>query len=160
MAKSVIQTKSKPDFGSILDKPAQDAQRPPTLPRGYYRFVVQTYRFDKSSVQQTEFVEFGLKVIEPYEAENRPSVDEDELEEFGDVRGSLIGHRLYVTEKAAYRIREFLEHCGVDLSDGKSMRQGIPEAVNCEVIGQVIHEPLQSGDGVMARIRNTAPVEE
>jgi len=153
MAKSAIKP-APTNLTSILSQPAEDAERPPVTPRGYYTCVVQGHRFDKSSVQQTDYVDFVLKVIEPYK-----NVDEDELEEFGEVRGTIINHRLYITEKAKYRIKEFLEHCGVDLSDGKSFEQAIPEATNCEVIVQVIHEPLQSGDGVMARVRSSAPVE-
>ena len=63
MAKSATQT--KPNFGSVLDMPASDAERPPTLPRGYYVVVVQSYREDKSSQKQTPFTEYTLKVIEP-----------------------------------------------------------------------------------------------
>src|SRR5215472_10004854 len=146
MAKSATQT--KPTFGSILDQPAQDAERPPLLPRGYYHTVVQSFREDKSS-KGTEFVAFSLKVIGPWEGRGEP--DEDELEEFGEVRDSIIEARFYLTEKSKYRLREFLEHCGVDRSDGKSFKQACPETTNCEVLVQVAHEPLQSGDGVMAR---------
>ena len=150
---------SKPDFASILDQPAAEAERPPTLPRGYYHTMVTAYRIDKSTQKQTEFSEFTLKVLEPWERNGVATVDEDELEEFGDVRDSIISVRFYHTDKSKYRLKEFLEHCGVDLSKGKSFAQAIPEAVNCQVIAQVIHEPWQTGEGVSARVRSTAPVE-
>ena len=157
MAKSATQT--KPNFGSVLDMPAQDAERPPTLPRGYYTCIVQSYREDKSSQKQTAFTEFSLKVIEPWEKNGEQMVDVDELEEFGEVRDSVISTRFFHTEKSIYRLKEFLEHCGVDLSDGKSFKQAIPEAVNCQVIAHIVHEPWQQGEGVSARVRSTAPVE-
>jgi hypothetical protein len=153
MAKAA--TQAKPSFGSILDEPAQDAERPPNLPRGHYHTSVASFREDKSSQKGTEFIEYGLKIVEPLD-----DVDEEELEEFGDTRNHVIPVRFYLTEKSKYRLKEFLEHCGVDLSDGKSFKQAIPEAVNCEIVAQVIHEPLQSGEGVMARVRNTSPVKD
>jgi hypothetical protein len=151
MAKAAV----KPSFGSILDQPAADAQRPPNLPRGHYHVSVASFREDKSSQKGTEFVEYGLKIVEPLD-----DVDEDDLEEFGDTRGQVIPVQFWVTDKSIYRLKEFLEHCGVDLGDKKSFKQAIPEAVNCEVIAQVIHEPLLSGEGVRARVRNTSPVKD
>ena len=158
-------TKSKPSFSSILDMPASEAQRPPTLPRGSYVVMVTAYREDKSSQAQTPFTEFTLKVIEPLEKEDPktkemvPQVDEDELEEFGDVRDSIINVRFWHTEKAIYRLREFLEHCGVDLGGKKSFTQAIPEAVNATIIANITHRPLQTGEGVRAEVRSTAPAE-
>jgi hypothetical protein len=139
--------------------PARDAERPPTLPRGYYVTLVSSYREDKSSVQHTPFTEYSLKIIQPWERGDEVMVEEEELEEFGDVRDSIIIVRYYHTPKSIFRLKEFLIHCGVDLSDGKSFKQAIPEAVNCQVIAHVVHEPYQTGDGVRAAVRSTAPVE-
>ena len=157
MAKSA--TQSKPNFGSVLDMPASDAERPPTLPRGYYVCVVQSYREDKSSQKQTPFTEYTLKVIEPWEKNEEPMVDQGELEEFGEVRDSVITTRFFHTEKSIYRLKEFLIHCGVDLDDGKSFKQAIPEAVNAQIIAHIVHEPWTQGEGVSARVRSTAPAE-
>jgi hypothetical protein len=162
MAKSA--TQSKPNFGSILDQPGNEIERPPLLPRGHYLTVVQSYRNDKANTG-TEFTEVTLKVIAPAEfkdkktGEMRTDVDEDELEEFGEVRDSVISTRFFHTEKSAYRLRQFLEHCGVDFSDGKNMGQGLEEIRNSEIIAFVVHEPWTTGEGVSARVRSTAPVE-
>lgn len=158
MAKSA--TQSKPSFGSILEMPAQEAERPPTLPRGYYLTVVEGYRDDKSSKQQTPFTRFNLKVIGPWEKDGVVQVDEDELEEYGDVKDATLPVDFYHTEKSIYRLKEFLEHCGIDLSDGKSFAQALPETRNCQVIARVTHQSNQDGTATFARVSGTAPVEE
>lgn len=158
MAKSATQT--KPEFKSILSMPAQDAERPPTLPRGYYSAVVEGWREDKSSEKQTPFTRFDMKILSVWEKDGVPQVDEEALEEFGDVNGTVMPLDFYHTEKSIYRLREFLEHCGIDLSDGKSFEQAIPETRNCEVIVQIAHQSAKSGDGTWARIIRTLPMSE
>jgi hypothetical protein len=158
MAKSVTQT--KPSFGSILSMPAQDAVRPPTLPRGFYVCAVESFREDKSSQKQTPFTEFQLKVLRPWEKDGVIQADEDELEEYGEVKDAILNIQFYQTEKSIYRLREFLEHCGVDLTDGKSFEQAIPEARNCQVIARVTHRTAQDSDAVFAQVSRTLPVEE
>lgn len=160
MAKaSTAQT--KPNFASVLDEPAAEAKRPPTIPRGYYVTAVQPgYRIDKSSEKQTEFVEYTLKVLSVWEKDGIPQVDEDELAEFGDVTGQLIRVTFWMTDKSKYRLKEFFEHCGLEVEPGMSFAQLIPEVVGCQVIAAVAHEPARTGEGVFARVRSTAPVEE
>lgn len=158
MAKSA--TQQKPSFGSILSMPAQDAVRPPTLPRGYYVCVVDSFREDKSSQKQTPYTEFQLKVISPWEKDGVIQADEDELEEYGEVRDAILNVQFYQTEKSIYRLRQFLEHCGVDLSDGKSFEQAIPECRNAQIIARVTHQTSQDGDATFAKVSRTAPVEE
>jgi hypothetical protein len=155
----MAKTAAKPSFTSILDQPASEIERPPALPRGYYVTIVTAYRDDKTTKTETPFTEFTLKVIEPWEKNGEIQVDEDELENFGEVRDSIISARYWHTEKSIYRLKEFLQHCGVDLSDGKSFKQAIPEAVNSQVIAFVVHEPWQTGEGISARVRSTAPLE-
>lgn len=159
MAKASTQTKA-PSFSSILDEPASEARRPPTIPRGYYICVVQGHRIDRSSLKQTEFVEYTLKVLSVWEKDGIPQADEDELADFGEVKDQLIRVTFYLTDKSKYRLREFLEHCGVEIEPGASFSQLIPEATNCQVIAHVVHEPWQSGEGVNARVRGTAPIED
>lgn len=159
MAKSA--TQMAPSFGSILDKPANEIERPPLLPKGYYVCIVTGQpKIDKSSQKQTEFIDFQLKVIAPLEKDGIIQADEQELEEFGDVKDHILHATFYLTEKAGFRAREFLEHCGIDTSQGQSLRQLIAEAVGQSVVARVTHEPWQSGDGFSARVQNTAPVED
>lgn len=158
MAKSA--TQSKPNFGSIMNMPVQDAERPPTLPRGYYVCVVESFREDKSSQKQTPFTRFNLKVIAPWEKDGVIQADEDELEEYGEVKDTILPLDFYQTEKSIYRLREFLEHCGVDFADGKSFAQAVPEARNAQVIARVTHRSSEDGSATFARVSSTAPVEE
>lgn len=158
MAKSAVN--EKPNFGGILSMPAQDAERPPTLPRGYYVCSVRDFKDDKSSKQQTPFTRFNLEVLSVWEKEGVMQADEDEIEEFGDVKGAVLPVDFYHTEKSIYRLKEFLEHCGVDLSDGKSFSQAIPETRNCQIVARVTHQTSQDGSATFARVSGTAPVEE
>jgi hypothetical protein len=123
------------------------------MPVGTYLCVVQGLpRFDKSSKKQTDFVEFTLQPIQAAE-----DVDQEALAEMGGLRS--IRHTFYITEDAAWRLKEFLDHCGIDL-DGKSLRQGIDETPNSQVLVSLSHEASQDGTAKYARVASTAPVVE
>lgn len=154
-------------FGSILDRAPADVEKPKPLPQGsYITSVVGQPRYDKSSKKQTPFVEFTLKVISAGD-----DVDADELEAFLEMPdGSkkklseiTIKNTLYDTPAAGYRIKEFVQHCGLNVGDEATGAQGdfdtLREAVE-STAGQQVgvyvnHEPFQSGDGFMAKINRT-----
>lgn len=160
MAKAAI---ARPNFGSVLDKPAGEVERPRPMPVGQYVWIVQGQpKFDKSSKKQTEYVEFTLKCVEALD-----TVDADELEDWltskdgtkrklGDATQRLT---FYLTEGALWRLKDFLAHCGLDVEGDASLRQLIPETTGCQVIGTIAHESSDDGTAVFGRVRSTAPVE-
>ena len=147
-----------PTFGSILDKAPSEIEKPKPAPQGSYTTVlVGQPRFDKSAKKQTEFVEFTHKYLAAGD-----DVDEDDLKAFlgdrklGDVQ---IKNTYYLTEGAVWRLKEFLEHCGIDLDEVDSLREAVEETPGKQVGVFINHEASQDGTSVFARINKTFVVE-
>lgn len=166
MAKTATQTKPA-TFSSVLDMPASDIERPKPAPVGSYICVVQGQpRIDKSAKKQTEFSEYNLKVLEPLD-----DVDVDALETYltnkdgtkRRITDQSFKVTFYHTESSIYRLKEFLEHCGIDMdeaeSEGTSLRQLIAESPGKQVVAHVFHEASQDGETVYAKVKNTTAVD-
>lgn len=146
---------AKAQFESILDKPASEIERPKPLPQGTYVCTVKGLpRFDKSSKKQTPFVEFTLQPIEAGE-----DVDEDNLKAMGGFKNKTIRATYYETEDAIWRLKKFIEDCGVEIEDGASLRQLIEECPGKQVTAYVKHQASEDGQSVFAQLASTAPVE-
>lgn len=144
---------STPNFASILDKPSSEVERPKPLPVGTYLWAVNGMpRYDKSSKKQTEFVEFTLNCLGAGE-----DVDQEALAAMGGFQGKQMKATYYLTENSLWRLKEFLDHCGID-PEG-SLRQRVEQAAGCQVVGQITHEASQDGQSVFARLGNTAQPE-
>jgi hypothetical protein len=144
-----------PVFAKLLDEAPTEVIRPKALPAGTYTCVVQGQpRYDKSSKKQTPFVEFTLRPIAAME-----DVDADELEEMGGFDGKTIRATYYTTEDAIFRLDEFHEHCGIDLSIEASRRQRNDEVANAQVLAVVKHQASDDGKSVFATLARTASVE-
>lgn len=159
MAKAANQ--AQPSFGSILDRAPSEIEKPKPLPQGsYITQIVGQPRFDLSTKKQTEFAEFTHKVISAGE-----DVDEDDLAAYltgaDGVKKKLtdvtLKNTYYLTKSAAWRLKEFLEHCGVEEAD--SLREMIEETPGQQVGIFVNHEASQDGTSVFARIGKTFVVE-
>lgn len=151
MAKSA--TAARPQMSSVLDRKVGDFERPKSLPVGEYVTVVQSHEFGKSSKKQTEFVRFMLKPLEATE-----TVDEAELAEIGGLGEKTIRATYYLTENAGYRLKEFLEHCGLEDLD-MPIAQACAEATGCQVIATMIHGQSEDGTRQWTELSATAPVE-
>lgn len=141
----------KPNFASILDEAPTEIDRPKPIPTGTYLCRVQgTPTYDKSSKKGTPFVQFTLKPISAEE-----DVDEDDLQEMGGLDNKTLRLTFYLTEDAVYRLDEFHEHCGLDLTESASRRSRNDEVVNAEVRALVKHRPSEDGQTVYAEISRT-----
>ena len=147
-----------PNFSDFLDRRADEVERPKPLPVGTYRTVIKGQpRFDKSTKKGTEFVEFTHTIVEAAD-----DVDEDALKEYlGDdkLRGKEIKNVYYLTENSLWRVKEFLEHCGLDVEGKHTLGQLIEGTPNCEVYLTIRHEPSQDGQAMFARVGGSAAVE-
>ena len=144
-----------PNFGSILDRAPSEIEKPKPIPQGSYITVLAGQpRFDKSAKKQTEFVEFTHKLLAAQE-----DVDEDELKSMGGIKEKVIKNTFYLTEGAAWRLKEFLEHCGIDLDNVESLAEGIEETPGKQVGVFINHEASQDGTSVFTRIGKTFVVE-
>lgn len=152
----MAKTATKPaTFSSVLDMPASDIERPKPAPVGSYICVVQGQpRIDKSAKKQTEYSEFTLKPLEPLD-----DVDTDALEAWGGIKDKTFKVTFYHTENSIYRLKEFLEHLGIDMGEDESLRQAMAEAPGKQVIAHIIHEASQDGETVYAKVKNTTAVE-
>lgn len=159
MAK-VAQIKPKtPVFESILDRPSEDAERPKPLPQGSYVCVVHGLpEYGKSSKKQTDFVRFTLIPLQAMD-----DVDADALDEVGGLEGKSLSDTYYLTPNAEYRLRDFLDNCGIPSRDDDeeklSHRARIEMATNQQVIAHVKHRASQDGSSVFAEVSGTAAVE-
>lgn len=143
-----------PNFSSILDEAPTEVVVPPPLPIGSYIAVVQGLpRIDKSAKKGTEFTEFTLRPISANE-----DVDQEQLEAAGGFEGKTYKLTFYHTEDAIYRLDQFHEHCGIDLSNPLSRRRRSEEVVNAEVGIFITHSTSQDGTRIYANISRTFPV--
>lgn len=141
-------------FSSTLDEEPTEVVRPKPLPTGSYVFVVGPPRYDKSTKKGTEFTEFTLRAIAALD-----DVDQEDLNEMGGFDGKTVRATFYHTDDAIYRLDEFHEHCGIDLTQKASRRVRNDECVNAQVIGVIRHKASQDGSAIYAELARTAPVE-
>lgn len=140
---------AKPNFGALLDTAPSEIERPKPMPEGSYLWVVSGMpEFGKSSKKQTEFVSFLLKCLQA-----GPDVDPTELEEMGGIADKTTKAVFYITEGSLYRLKDFLEHCGIE--EGPSLRAMIEETMNCQVGGYIRHEASNDGESIFARLGKT-----
>lgn len=152
---TISSTNARPNFGSLLDKRPEEIEKPKPLPEGSYLWVIQGLpRMDKSSKKQTEFVEFTLKAVAAGD-----DVDPVALTEvLGDKKLGEVTQRAtyYLTDASLWRLKEFLEHCGIDMDETVSLRAAIEDSPNCQVVAYINHEPSQDGSSIFARLGKTA----
>lgn len=123
---------SAPDFSKLLSTNTDEIEKPLPLPNGTYQCQVTKFEYGETkSEKKTPFVLFTLTPIEPME-----DVDSELLE--GCLKGKplnskIIRNTMYITAESAYRVKDFVQKCGIDTS-GRSLGEVIPETV-----GQVLN---------------------
>jgi|SRR6516164_216696 hypothetical protein len=149
-----------PNFGAILDRPANEIQRPKPLPVGtYVCVVVGLPREDKSTKKGTEFVEFTMRPIEA-----STDVDEDDLKAMGGLENKTLRVTFWLVEGQEWRLLKFLrDDLKIDAEDedgeSKSLRQMCSEVTNRQVLAYVKHQASDDGTTTYAQVGTTAPVE-
>jgi len=157
---------NQPNFGSILDRPSNEVERPKPVPQGTYACVVKGQpRYDKSSKKQTEFVEFTLQPISAGEDVDQEALDAWSKKASGETRNlsdTTFRATYYITEDSVWRLKKFLQDLGIEEDeDGetKSLRQMIEEAPGRQVNAFMKHRASEDGQSVFAELANTAPAE-
>lgn len=145
-----------PNFGKLLDVAPTEVERPKPIPAGTYLCTVKGLpKFDKSSKKGTEYVEFTLVPVSAGD-----DVDEDELKEFGGLKDKTIKDTYYITENSVWRLKKFLEDCGLDVDNKKTtLRELIDETPNAQLNVIIKHEFGNDNVSVFARVAGTAPAE-
>ena len=139
------------DFNALLDKQVDKAERPKPTPAGTYTFAVKKHEFGESKQKKTPYVEFTVGLIAPGQ-----DVDQAELSQVENWNQREMRLTFYLTEDSLFRLREFSEHCGLDIS-GKTFSQIIPDLTGCQFTGMVEHQVSTRNPGdVFANIGRTA----
>lgn len=141
-------------FSDILDRSPEEFERPKPVPQGTYQFLIKGMpEFGESNKKKTPYVRFTCEIIGVGD-----DVDEDELKAYGDNPiGKTMRHDFYLTESSTYRLREFIEHLGIE-SKGRSFNALFDEVPGSQFNGTIRHEASEDGQSVFARIGTTAPV--
>lgn len=149
--------KKKANLGSILDVPADSLKRPPALPAGPYLAVVKGLPQEDiaNNEKQTPYIEFTYRLIEALDG-----VDEDELKEVGGLKDKEFRHVFYLTEKAGYRLMEFLRDDLKIEHEDRLTREMVEDSPGKEFILYITKKPTKDGKGFYNEIQKTAPVEE
>jgi len=145
------------NFQDILNKNSDDIKPPPTLPMGSYHTIVMGLpEQGESSVKKTPQLKFIHKIIAPLD-----DVDPDAIVEFeadGEkIAGQEVENILYISDKAANMLKEFLINCGVEMA-GRSIAEGLDDVPNSEVIVNIKHEASRDGKRVFSKVGSTARV--
>ena len=141
-----------PDFNALLDTNADDVKAPQPLPAGDYTFRVDRYEFGESSQKGTPFVRYMLK---PTAAGD--DVDEEMLAEVGEWQQKDMRATFYLSERAMFMLRNFLENaCEIEV-EGRTFKELIPEAVGCEVEGTVTVQQGNNGGQYNPDVGNLQP---
>lgn len=122
---------STPDFDALLSSTGGDVKRPPTLPSGTYYGIVTKYEQGKSRDKQTPYYRFHVQIQEAG-ADISPS----DLEGI-DLSKKSLRTDFYLTHDAAYRLKDFIESCGIDTS-GLPIKAWPQEVMNAEVMMTVV----------------------
>lgn len=154
---------AQPNFADILDRPASETEKPKPLPAGSYSTVVTGLpRRDVSSKKKTPFVEFILKITGALD-----DVSEEDLAAWStradggkkSLTEATVKATYYLTEDALWRLKEFIEHCGIEVPEGASYSQLIEELPNCQVGANLRHRASEDGASIFAELAKTFPIE-
>lgn len=146
-----------PTFGSILDTASLSVEKPKPLPVGTYICSVKGLpKQDVSAKKKTEFVEFTLQILGVHD-----DVDQTALAEV--LKGKSLSEKTiratyYITEDAVWRLKDFLDHCGVEDGEGISLRQRVSATPGAQVNATIRHRPSDDGTSIYAELGGTAPV--
>lgn len=133
------------DFRQLTSKPMDKIKKPQTLPPGTYKGVIAGQEYGESSKKKTPYCRFAIRLTSAGDdvAPERLTVEGQPL----DIGKKNFNTDFYLTPDAEYRLVEFLSSCGVDVSNGRSLAEGIPDAMNAIVIVNLAEDMKQDGSG-------------
>jgi hypothetical protein len=122
-----------PDFSHLLNVKAGEIKTPVPLPAGEYLLTVQSWEQVESGKKGTPGVQVNFVVAAPVNVLG-------ELPEKG-VNGKAVRDTFWLTEDALFRLKTFVEHCGVELPEDKSLGEALTEIVGQSVVGTIAQRP-------------------
>lgn len=150
-----------PNFTDILNKKADDIEKPPLPPQGTYRFRV---------TKVPEFKEVGngewdMVIIPVVAVEAMDNVDLDGYN--GDVSNIRLSKTFLFSKndevgfaQTQYQFRQFLEHHAGVLENNMKIEEALNKLVGAEFLGDVVWREDNRNEGeFIANIAKTAPVD-
>ena len=138
------------NFSDILDREIGSSDKPKPLPAGIWSFITQGLPNEKT-VKGNRILEFQCRPLAP-----KGEVDDDALEEYGEVGKRTVRLGFFLTEDSIWRLEKFMTHLGFD--EGTNLARSISESQNRQFLGEVKHTPSQDGTEMYANITSTAAV--
>lgn len=145
---------NSPNFNDVLDRPSDSIEKPKPLPVGHYLAAVKGQgELGHSKEKKTPQVEYTLQLLQAAE-----DVDQEALAEV--LKGKAISEKtvkatFYLTEDAIWRLKEFLDHCGIE-GGTATLRERMMAAPGCQVLISIRHEPSKDGSNIFARFDGSA----
>lgn len=143
-------------FQEILNKPAASVEPPSPLPVGTYLCIVDGQgEYKKMGKNNTDVLELSLKPIQP-----QPDVDQEALAtalKDKSLQDKPIRHRLFITDDAVWRLRKFIEDCGIEVGT-RSLGELVMELPGKQVLVTMGHRASDDGTQIFGEVKNTAKV--
>lgn len=144
-----------PVFSSIMEEAPTEVVRPKPLPEGSYVCTVKDYERGVSNKKQTPYTRFILDVQSALD-----DVDTEALEAAGGTEGKTLRVDFWETADAIFRLDEFHEQCGLDLSQPLARKHRNDEVINSQIIAYVTQEIDENDpDRIYVNVSKTAAVE-
>jgi hypothetical protein len=146
------------NFQDILNRPSEEIKPPVQLPMGSYHTIIMGLpEQGKSSKKKTPQLKFVHKIIAPLDDVDPEAITEFEAD--GDkIAGQEVENILYVTDKSANMLKEFIINCGIDLA-GRTMMEGLDDIPNAEIGIHIKHESSEDGKRTFAKVDSTFRIE-
>jgi len=142
------------EWQELLDMDATKAVRPPPLPKGTYRVLIQGQEQVKSEKKGTPGVRFIFTQLDP-----RPDVSPEKWMEYlkhPAIEGEKpqLDDTFWLSKKAVYRLREFCEKAGAK-PEG-TLAKMVVDSVNQTILVSIEQRVAKDGQTVFSEISGYA----
>lgn len=125
------------NFAELLDQDVSSIKEPEPTPPGNYTFMVGDMTTGESSQKGTPYVQFECSITAPSD-----DVDLSNTEGgFEAIAGRKMRISFYLTEGALFRLRNFIDACGIDTEKGGSLGDLLPQVQGASFLGTVTQKP-------------------
>lgn len=142
-------------FQDLMSKAADEVEAPKPTPPGTYVLAITSTETGESSTKKTPFLRVHFAITEACE-----DVDADAIEEAGGmekITSRKLRHEFYITDDALFRLKDFMELCGFDLT-GKTLGEIVPDLVGSQIKASLIQKANQDGTMFYTNINSFAAV--
>ena len=125
------------DFAKLLSKPLDDVKKPPAWPAGTYLGHITKFEFGDQNKNNTPYARFTIHVTSA-----GPGLEASEVESIDFQKGRDFRKDFYLSEDADWRLKAFIESCGVPTA-GRTFAETVPECANAQVQVEIVQQNSQ-----------------